>query len=390
MDKREELLRLLGDDPLSLLDVPVVDNRQVQENSVLHNNFEEICDFVEEKGYEPSSNLNDVNEFKLYCRLKAIRSNPEMVKILLPSDILGLLRDCKELTLDDVLSQDPLGLLDEDYDASILTLRNVSSSGRINPDYVARRRKCKDFDEYKPLFDTLHEELESGKRKLVVYSPDRLKAGGFYVLNGILLYLKSIDGEVSRHDFSSGTRNRFDGRTVCVFDNGTMSDMLYRSLDKALQKDGYCISDIIDIEHHEASINQDDQSNGYIYVLSSLHPKFKGMDNIYKIGCTKSSVSERIKNSKNEATYLYADVEVVATYRCYNISVFDVEQAIHSFLDSVRLDIVIPDDEGNLQRPKEWFAVSLDIIEEIVQLLQDNSLSQYLYDKRSNKILKRE
>ena len=390
MDKREELLRLLGDDPLSLLDVPVVDNRQVQENSVLHNNFEEICDFVEEKGYEPSSNLNDVNEFKLYCRLKAIRSNPEMVKILLPSDILGLLRDCKELTLDDVLSQDPLGLLDEDYDASILTLRNVSSSGRINPDYVARRRKCKDFDEYKPLFDTLHEELESGKRKLVVYSPDRLKEGGFYVLNGILLYLKSIDGEVSRHDFSSGTRDRFDGRTVCVFDNGTMSDMLYRSLDKALQKDGYCISDIIDIEHHEASINQEDQSNGYIYVLSSLHPKFKGMDNIYKIGCTKSSVSERIKNSKNEATYLYADVEVVATYRCYNISVFDVEQAIHSFLDSVRLDIVIPDDEGNLQRPKEWFAVSLDIIEEIVQLLQDNSLSQYVYDKRSNKILKRE
>lgn len=389
MDKREQLLQLLDDDPLRLLDVQEKQSRTEQRQSVLRNNFEEIVSFIEDRGCEPSSNLNDIDEYKLFCRLKTIRSNPEMVKELKPYDMLNLLQSCKELSLEDMLADDPMGLLNEDFDSSIFQLRNVSPSGRINPDYVARRKQCKNFSDFKPLFDTLHDELEQGKRKLVPYNSSKLKECGFYVLNGILIYLESVKGEIINHSYQSGERERFDGRTVCIFDNGTYSDMLFRSLDKALQKDGYCVSEIITDMPNEQNVTDDDVSNGYIYVLKSKHPYLKGIDNIYKIGCTKTSVSQRIKNATNDATYLYADVEVVETFRCYNIKAYDVEQTIHSFLDSVRLDIQIPGANNSVQKPKEWFIVSLDVIEEIVKLIQADAINQYLYDSRCNKILKK-
>ena len=389
MDKREELLSLLSQDPYGLLNVESNSNRGDANVSVLKNNFEEIVDFFEANNREPSSNLDNIYEFQLYCRLKKIRSTPSMVKLLKPLDIHGLLENEKEQTIEEVISNDPLGLLDDDSDESIFTLKNVKSSGRINPDFIARRKKCKDFEEYKFLFDTLHDELENGQRKLSPYKPENLKEGGFYVLNGILLYLKSVTGEVSTYEFNSGERDRFDGRTICIFDNGTYSEMLFRSLDKALQKDGYGISDLIDNTSSSQVVTDEDKSLGYIYVLRSMRPEFRKEKNIYKIGCTKTSVSERIKNAKNEATYLFADVEIVATYRCYNVSSLEVEQSIHTFLDSVRIDISIPEDNGTIARPKEWFKVSLHVVDEIVQLLENNTINEYVYDKKTDSILKK-
>ena len=194
---------------------------------------------------------------------------------------------------------------------------------------------------------------------------------------------------IENYAFESGSRERFDGRTECIFDNGTCSDMLFRSLDKALQKDGYCISEIIQAEKNQVQITDEDLSLGYIYVLKSLHPKLRGEKDVFKIGCTTTSVSERIKNARNEATYLFADVEIVETYKCYNISAHDVEQVVHSFLDNVRLDIDIPDTNGNIAKPREWFHVKLEIVAEIVELLQDNTLNNYVFDKRTGRIVQR-
>lgn len=389
MDKREELLSLLEKDPFNLLEFEKTEKFQDNSNDVLKNNFEEIVDFLESKGHEPTSNLDDIYEFQLFCRLKKIRSTPQMVKELTPLDYYGLLSTEKERSIDEVIGNDPLGLLEDDSDSSIFTLKNVKSSGRINPDYIAHRKRCKNFEEYKQYFDTIHEELENGKRRLSVYKPENLKEGGFYVLNGILLYLKSVEGEVSKYHFESGDRDRFDGRTICIFDNGTYSDMLFRSLDKALQKDGYGISEIIDDSNTSEKVGEDDLSLGYIYVLHTLRPEFRNERNMYKIGCTKTSVTERIKNARKEATYLYADVDVVATYRCYNVSSVSVEQSIHTFLDSVRIDIAIPEQDGSISRPKEWFRVSLKTIDEIVQLLGENKINDYIYDKRTDCILKK-
>ncbi len=120
-----------------------------------------------------------------------------------------------------------------------------------------------------------------------------------------------------------------------------------------------------------------------------MRPELRSNPDVYKIGCTSTSVSERIKNAKHEATYLYSDVEIVATYNCYNVSSHDVEQAIHTFLDGVRLDITIPNDNGNLEKPREWFVVGLHIIDEIVQLIQNHSINEYVYDKKNDCIVKK-
>ena len=147
MDKRTELLGLINVDPLGLLQIS--EDRQTSnrsESSVLRNNFEDIVSYYEDYEKEPESNLNDIYEYQLYCRLKVIRNSPEMVQYLKPFDLYGLLDASRELTLEQVISADPLGLLSNETDEQdIFTLRNVKQSERINPEFISRRKKCVDF-----------------------------------------------------------------------------------------------------------------------------------------------------------------------------------------------------------------------------------------------------
>jgi hypothetical protein len=53
------------------------------------------------------------------------------------------------------------------------------------------------------------------------------------------------------------------------------------------------------------------------------------------------------------------------------------------------LDISIPEENGTIARPKEWFRVSLPVIDEIVQLLENKTINDYVYDKRTDCILKK-
>jgi len=181
------------------------------------------------------------------------------------------------------------------------------------------------------MFNILHEELASKKRRLIKYTSSDLNVGNFYALDGILFYLKSIEGDTNKYVFNSGERERFDGRTLCIFDNGTQSDMLFRSLDKAMQLDGYSISaKINDSSIDETSIDESDVLNGYIYVLASKNPDVKDFENLYKIGHTTGSVADRIKNAKKEATYLFYDIDIISTHRCLNIQSYNLEQTLKS------------------------------------------------------------
>lgn len=51
--------------------------------------------------------------------------------------------------------------------------------------------------------------------------------------------------------FNSGLRNRADGRTRCIFENGTESNMLYRSAAKALYANGKVVTKNIDKVNEE-------------------------------------------------------------------------------------------------------------------------------------------
>ena len=390
-DNNSDFLSFLSEnDPLGLLKKPN-QTKSKSKRSVLLNNFEEIVDFFEEHNREPEDSSNDIKEFQLYHRLKAIRTNAEMAKELKPYDMYGLLNkeSVSTITLDDFLNDDPLNLLGCDMDESIFDLKNVRKSERIAPEYISRRQFCQDFELYKPMFDALHGELESGVRKLAVYHSEDLKPDSFYVLGGIILFLKSVEGSVSTYNFSSGERERFDGRTFCIFDNGTTSDMLYRSLDKALQKDGYSISAKLQPMMETESITEGDTSLGYVYVLNSHNAKLKELSDVYKIGSTTNTVSERIKNATKEPTYLYSGVDVIETYRCYNMHPRELEDRLHSFFDKVRLNINIPDERGVIISPREWFHVKLEVISEAVNLILNNSINDYIYDPSLGRIVSR-
>ena len=386
-DSREELLKLLSEDPYGLLKNQESSKKKIS-NFVLLNNFEEIVSFVEENNRLPENSISGIKEFQLYCRLKAIKSNPEMVKQLKDYDLLGLLSgdDVAEITLEDITSVDPHHLLSNDFDSSIFDLRNVRSNPRTSPDFIARRKFCRDFDKYEPLFNTLHEDLEGGSKRLALYHPEDLIPGRFFVLGGILLYLKSVDGEVTLHKYQSGDYRRYDGRTECIFDNGTVSNMLYRSLNKLMQKDGYSITECEDVQS-ASTINPEDREYGYVYVLRSHHSKLRGIPDVYKIGSTTSSVTERIKNARKEPTYLYAGVDIVQTFRCFNMSARVLENQVQTFFDKVRLNINIPDETGAIISPREWFCVNVDVIGEAINLILSGTIDNYVYDPQARKII---
>lgn len=392
MKKRSELIDLIQNDPFGLLKSDYVKKGISEDDSALINSFEEIQSFIEEHNCEPQSNLSNMIEFQLFARLKAIRSDAKKIKILSKYDFEGLLKgnDIKEITIEDLISDDSFGLLGEEEDSEIFKLKHVKSVERIKPDYLARRKVCKDFSLYKEMFNILHEELASKKRRLIKYTSSDLNVGNFYALNGILFYLKSIEGNTNKYAFDSGERERFDGRTLCVFDNGTQSDMLFRSLDKAMQLDGYSISAIInDATNEEAPVNESDVLNGYIYVLASKNPNVKDFVNLFKIGHTTGSVAERIKNAKNEATYLFNDVDIISTHRCLNIQSYNLEQTVHDFFSVVKLDIELIDNHNNVYKPREWFKVSHEVIKDAINLIVSNTIKDYLYDPEVNQIIKK-
>lgn len=392
MKKRACLIDLIKEDPFGLLKSENIKKQLSEDDSALINSFEEIQSFIEEHKREPQSTLSNMIEFKLFARLKAIRSDPKKVRLLTKYDFGGLLKgeSVKEITIEDIISDDSHGLIGEVADSEIFKLTHVKSVERIKPDYLSRRKVCKDFSSYKEMFNILHEELASKKRRLIKYVSSDLNVGNFYALDGILLYLKSIDGDTNKYVFKSGERERFDGRTVCIFDNGTESDMLFRSLDKAMQLDGYSISAITESNSSEANqITDDDVLNGYIYVLRSKNPNVKDVPNLFKIGHTTGSVAERIKNAKNEATYLFCDVDIVSTHRCLNIQSYNLEQTIHDFFSVVKLDIELFDKNQNSYKPREWFIISHDVVKDAIDLIVKNELQNHMYDPVVNQIIKK-
>jgi len=84
----------------------------------------------------------------------------------------------------------------------------------------------------------------------------------------------------------------------------------------------------------------DDLESGTIYVLrsKSTHPDVAAhRDLIHKVGVTSGLVETRIAQAATDATYLRADVEVVATYTLFNINRVKLENLLHRVFASARL-----------------------------------------------------
>jgi hypothetical protein len=140
------------------------------------------------------------------------------------------------------------------------------------------------------------------------------------------------------------------------------------------------------------SWEEDDVESGIIYVLRSLsnHPFVaEHRELIHKIGVTGGKVEARIANAAHDATYLLADVEVVASYKLAEINRTKLENLFHRIFVPAQLDLTIHDRFGQPVRPREWFLAPLHVIDEAVQRIRDGSITDVVYDPKSARLVKR-
>ncbi len=291
-------------------------------------------------------------------------------------------------SLDDILNSDPFGLLNTNKEEDIHTLVNVPKidKDRADADFVARREKFEDFEKYKPLLVQCQQDLREGKRKLVPSVESRLAIGTFCVLDGVLLYIVDIE---KGYLGNSGKINR---RTNLVFENGTKSNMLLRSLGKRLRDSGNMVTELdSDRADNLFNVDEDDSKNGFIYILKSLSKddRISTKRNLYKIGFSTTAVETRIKNASQDSTYLMADVQIVSSFEVYNVNPHKLEQLIHKFFSSSCLDIDIVDEKGDVHRPREWFVAPINVIEEAIVLIGNGKIIDYRYDSDSESIVLR-
>src|SRR5690606_14675822 len=135
-------------------------------------------------------------------------------------------------SIDDILAGDDLGLLDTGGDTAIFEFHHAPKPGsRADAEYIAQRKAmpAKDFEKYEAMFKQVHAELKQGKRKLLPFSDAErnLNEGHFYLVDGLLAYLEISNAEEVLQENRTGDRRRLDGRTFTIFENGTVSNMLF-------------------------------------------------------------------------------------------------------------------------------------------------------------------
>lgn len=355
--------------------------------------FEEIQRFVEKSGRAPQHGEdNDIFERLYAVRLDRLREMEEYKVLLSPLDYQGLIIEEKITAKDQVESMDDDELLAKLEGAAdpfgITELRHVRSRSEIRAaEEIAQRHKCEDFERFQPLFEKAKQELKSGIRQTRSFGNNpSVDIGNFFILGGQLVYVAEKGEEFK------APNGHPDARLRVIYSNGTESNLLLRSLQRALYKDeaGRRVTDSDLGPLFSGTWDQDDVESGTIYVLRSLsdHPFVaEHRELIHKIGVTGGKVETRIANAVHDATFLLADVEVVSSYKLAGINRTKLEGVLHRIFAPAQLDLTINDRFGNPVRPKEWFLVPLHVIDEAVRRIRDESITNIVYDPKTAKLV---
>ena len=355
--------------------------------------FEEIQRFVEQHGRAPQHGEDrDIFERLYAVRLDRLRELNDCRALLEPLDHQGLLAGAEadtagspdELDDDELLAQ--LGV-EAAASAEITELRHVRSAAEKRAaEEIANREKCEDFESFKPLFIQVKQDLDAGVRQTRPFQTmAEIKKGEFFIVGGQIAYVAEVGEEfVTQYD-------RRDSRLRVIYDNGTESNVLLRSLQRALHRDeaGRRITDPAAGPLFAGEAVDDDLASGTIYVVRSKsdHPVVAAhRDVLHKIGVTGGDVTRRIANARLDPTFLMADAEIVATYELYNINRTRLEKLIHRVFDPARLDIEIKDRFANPVIPREWFLVPIFAVDEAIQRIKDGTISSYIYDPKTAKL----
>lgn len=357
--------------------------------------FEDILRFHQTHGRAPLHGEDrDIFERLYAVRLDQLRKLPEAQALLVDLDGPGLLSgvpvapvNVDDLDEDALLAE--LGIGDEPTDQNDITvLRHVrSSTEKRAAEEIADRTPCADFDKFQPLFEQVERELKAGVRITLRFGRDTsITSGNYFIVGGQLAYVAEV-GEIIK-----APNGESDARLRVIYANGTESNLLRRSLQRALYKDetGRRLTDPDMGPLFGDAPEPDDIETGTIYVLRSLssHPFVaEHRELIHKIGVTGGKVETRIAGAEKDATYLLADVEVVATYKLHNLNRIRLENIFHHLFGAAQLDLTIEDRFGNPVKPREWFLVPLHVIDEAVQRIRDGSITEVVYDPKTAQLV---
>jgi len=360
--------------------------------------FEEIQRFVEKNGRAPGHGEDgDIFERLYAVRLDRLRELEECRSLLTPFDHQGLLTTAPisaSSSMAETMDEDELlaELEGAAGSSDITSLRYVRTSAeKREAEEIASREKCADFEKFKPLFQQVQSDLESGLRTTRRFVKDAgflkadIQVGQFFILGGQTAYVAEVGDQIK------APNGETDARLRVIYSNGTESDLLLRSLQRALYKDeaGRRITEPTAGPLFEDQTGDGDQASGTIYVLRSKsdHPLVAANREIlHKVGVTGGSVERRITNARLDPTFLMADVEIVATYELYNVNRAKLENLIHKIFGAARLDIEIKDRFGQPIIPREWFLVPLFAVDEAVQRIKDGTITGYVYDPKTAKL----
>jgi hypothetical protein len=362
--------------------------------------FEDILRFYGEHKRAPQHGEGrDIFERLYAVRLDQLRKLPEARDLLAELDKPGLLSDAPAMPADpNELDEDALlaelGVASDPADRSDITvLRHVRPlAERQAAEEIAERTPCEDFDKFQPLFERVERELKDGVRKAIPFKGEAsVEQGNLFIVGGQFAYVAEKGDE-----FETSSRQP-DARLRLIYGNGTESNLLMRSLQRALTQDGNGRR----LSEPDAgplfgplfgdTAEPDDIETGTIYVLRSLskHPFVSEHRMlIHKIGVTGGKVATRIADAENQSTYLLAPVEVVAEYKLHNLNRTKMENIFHRLFGAVQLDLTIEDRFGKPVKPREWFVVPLQVIDEAVARIRDGTITDLAYDPQRAQLVK--
>ena len=374
--------------------------------------FEEINAFVDQHGHAPDS-AGELSEKLLARRLTGYLTNQTLHAALKPYDRHNLLPDMPESTserpeadadvpeaqpvepetkpgtdtaaenvtsLDDIFASEAFSDIDLGDSELFEPIHVAFASDREAPDEVAQRRVCEDFYAFESIFKDLHRGLESGDVKAVRFQQaSQVQPGDAFILEGVLCLIDE---------------GRYDPRLRVIFENGTESNHLLRSLAKRLYQDETgrrVIRDADSVVDAFNNVSHKDKRAGQIYFVTtrSDNADLKAIPNLVKIGYTELTVEERTKNAERDTAFLEAPVKILASMECYNLNPNKFETLIHGFLHAQRLKMTLVGKDGKAYHPKEWFSVPLDTAREVVKRIIDGSIVNYRMDNTTGRLVQK-
>lgn len=400
---------LNGPDEFGLLDVEA---KHINHSTPLEfSKFEEINVFIDRKGRPPEPN-GELSEKLLARRLQGYIDNTACHGVIKPYDRHNLLAvpveqviepqkaihspeiaeviKFQEVTsLEDIFSSDMFAQLDHG-DQSIFDMTHIPSiDHREKAEEVARQKTCKDFYKFEVFFEAIHNKLKSGDLQTVRYKNEmQMEKGDLFINEGVICLIDEI-GEYRRNG-----EGRYDPRMRVIYENGTESNPLFRSLGKRLWLDETgrkIIQKAGTVTDGSNDITDKDKRAGQIYIVTttSANPTLKAIPNLVKIGYTEHTVEKRTKNAARDTAFLEAPVKILAVMDCYNLNPNKFESLIHGFFHAQRLNVTLTGKNGKTYHPQEWFSVPLDIAREVIRRIIDGSIVSYRMDNTTTALVKK-